>query len=43
MYNEEIMLILKFIFLLPVTSAVKGIEKTKREVKMLAVSNCMGH
>jgi len=42
MYNKETILILKFIFLL-VISTVKDIEKTKREVKMLAVSNCTGH
>lgn len=36
-------LVLKFIFLLLVISSVIDVEKTSREVKMLAVSNCMGH
>lgn len=42
-YHDEMTLILTFIFLFLVTSIFRDIEKANREVKMLAVSNCMGH
>lgn len=43
MYDEGIILILNFIFLLLLISTAKDTENTNSEVKMIAVSDCMDY